>query len=113
MTKIVSFRAVLPFALLLSLRLAAQTGGIAGTVKDPSGGSVSNAAVVLINEDTNARQSQTTATAGSYAFPQVQPGRYRLEAEARGFKKFIQSDIAIDVQQQVALDPMLQIGQTT
>src|SRR5260370_6538282 len=113
MNTIVSFRRVLSFALLFSLRLAAQSGGIGGTVKDPSGGTISNAAVALINQDTNARQNQTTAAAGSYAFPQVPPGRYRLEAEAPGFKKLIQSDIAIDVQQQVAIDPVLQIGQTS
>jgi hypothetical protein len=113
MTMIVSFRRALSLILLVSAPLAAQTGGIGGTVKDPSGGAVVNAAVTLINEDTNARQSQTTAAAGSYAFPQVQPGRYRLEAEAPGFKKFIQSGIAIDVQQQVALDVALPIGQTS
>src|SRR5712692_5339735 len=113
MTTTVSFRRGFSFFLLFSIRLAAQTGGIGGTVKDPSGGAVTNAAVALIDQDTNARQAQTTAGAGAYTFPQVQPGRYRLEAEAPGFKKFIQSDIAIDVQQRVAIDPVLQIGQAT
>jgi hypothetical protein len=98
---------------LLSLPLAAQTGGVSGTVKDQTGGAVMNASIALINEDTNARQSQTTAAAGAYSFPQVPPGRYRIEAEAAGFKKFIQSDIAVNVQQQVEIDPVLQVGQTT
>lgn len=98
---------------LAAAPLAAQTGGIEGTVKDPSGAAVAGAHVTLTNEDTNERRSQTTATAGAYAFPQVQPGRYRLEAEAAGFKKFIQPGIAIDVQQQVDIDPALAIGQTS
>jgi hypothetical protein len=113
MTMFVSFRRVLLFVLLFSFRLTAQTGGIGGTVKDSSGGAVANVAVALINQDTNGRQSQTTAGAGSFDFPQVQPGRYRREAEASGFKKFIQAGIVIDVQQQVAIDPVLQIGQTS
>ena len=111
MTMIVSFRKTLLLFNLFSLSLAAQTGGIGGTVKDASGGSIPKANVSLTNPETNARQTQTTSGAGTYAFPQVQPGRYRLEAEAPGFKKFIQSDIAIDVQRQVAIDPVLQIGQ--
>ena len=113
MTTIVGFRRVMALIALLSSPLAAQTGGLSGTVKDVSGGAVANASVALINQDTNARQTQTAGGAGAYAFPQVQPGRYRLEAEAPGFKKFIQPDIAINVQQQAAIDPVLQIGQTS
>lgn len=112
MTRIVSFR----WAVLLSLfamPLAAQTGGLSGNVKDPSGASVANATVTLTNQATNVRQSQNTGSAGTFAFPQVQPGSYRLEAEAAGFKKFIQTDIAIEVQQQASIDPVLQIGDTT
>ena len=123
MTTIVSFRRALPtFAFRVCFLLAAilylqpakaQTGGISGTVKDPTGAGVANATVTLVNVDTNAQQKQTTGDAGAYAFPQVQPGRYRLEAEAPGFKRFVQSDVVIDVQQQVSIDPVLQIGQTS
>src|SRR5437667_8602630 len=113
MTLLFSFRRASLFVALLTLRVAAQTGGISGTVRDPSGAAVPKATVSLMNEDTNARQTQTTGGAGAYAFPQVQPGRYRLESEAAGFKKFIRADIAIDVAQQVAVDPVLQSGQTS
>ena len=82
MTTPVSFRRSISLVALLSLRLAAQTGGISGTVRDPSGAAIPKATVSLMNEDTNARQTQTTGGAGAYAFPQVQPGRYRLESEA-------------------------------
>lgn len=111
-TTIVNCRWILVWA-LLSFSVAAQTGGISGTVKDPSGAAVPDVSVTLINPETNAHQTQVTSSAGTYAFPQVQPGRYRLEAEVRGFKKFIRSDIEINVQQQVSVDPVLQIGQTT
>ena len=50
---------------------------------------------------------------GAYAFHKSSPAGTVLESEAAGFKKFIQSDIVIDVQQQVAVDPVLQIGQTS
>jgi hypothetical protein len=110
MTTLVTRILLLP---LLSLPMMAQTGGISGTVKDPSGAAIPKAAVALIDQDTNSRQIQTTGGAGSYAFPQVRPGKYRLESEAAGFKKFIQLDIVIAVQQQVSVDPVLQLGQAT
>ena len=113
MTTIVNFRRVLLLIVLSALNVSAQTGGIGGTVRDASGGAVAKATVALINPDTNARQTQQTSSSGTYAFPQVQPRRYRLEAEAPGFKKFVQSDIAVDVQQQVEIDPVLVLGQTS
>jgi hypothetical protein len=60
-------------ALLVFLSLAAmlaQTGGISGTVKDPSGAAIPKATVSLMNQDTNARQADHRG-AGAYAFPQV------------------------------------------
>src|SRR6266446_7938373 len=100
-------------ALLLCLVATAQTGGVSGTIRDSSGGLLPKATVSLIDLDTNATQTQTTGDSGNFAFPQVKPGRYRIEAEAAGFKKFVQSDISVNVQQQVSLNPVMQIGQAT
>src|SRR5262249_13536878 len=99
--------------LLLCLGATAQTGGVSGTIRDSSGRRLPNTTVHLIELDNNATQTQTTGESGNFAFPQVKPGRYRIEAEAAGFKKFVQSDISVNVQQQVSLNPMMQIGQAT
>jgi hypothetical protein len=100
-------------ALLLCLVATAQTGGVSGTIRDSSGGLLPKATVSLIDLDTNATQTQITGDSGNFAFPQIKPGRYRIEAEAAGFKKFVQSDISVNVQQQVSLNPVMQIGQAT
>ena len=111
MTTIVNMgRVAALLLLLLALPLAAQTGGVAGTVRDSSGGVLANATVTITNRDNNARQTQTTGDTGNFAFPQISPGSYRLEVKAPGFKTFVQPDFSIDVQQQAAIDPVMQIG---
>jgi Carboxypeptidase regulatory-like domain len=96
-----------------ALPVLAQTGGVTGTVKDSTGAFVPKAAVTLTNEDTNAILAETTGETGNYTFPHVQPGKYRLQAKAAGFKAFVQGDVVVDVEQQVSLDPVLQVGQTS
>ncbi|PYT10227.1 MAG: hypothetical protein DMG59_29240, partial [Acidobacteria bacterium] len=50
---------------------------------------------------------------GLYTFAAVSPGRYRLEAEIRGFKRFVQEPIEVRVQQFVTLNPVLEIGEAS
>ena len=63
------------------------TSTIRGTITDPQGRVVSNANVTLINSGTNATRTTKTTDAGIYVFDLIQPGKYRVEIEARGFKK--------------------------
>jgi len=39
------------------------------------------------SQDTNEERSASTNEEGYYEFPLLAPGRYRLRAEAQGFKK--------------------------
>src|SRR5690242_7452704 len=80
-------------ALLLLQPAAAQTGAISGTVTDPSNAAIANATVTLITQDTSARRTQPTGASGFYAFRELPPALYRLEIEAKGFKRFVQADI--------------------
>src|SRR5713226_2866285 len=101
---------VLVFA---SVPARAQTGGISGTVRDPSDAAIGAASVTLTNQDTNTRRTQNASNSGFYSFPDLQPALYRLEVEAPGFKRFVRANIAVDVEHNVAVDPKLEIGQTT
>jgi outer membrane receptor protein involved in Fe transport len=97
--------------LALSLPLPAQVrfGSVVGSVTDPSGASVSEAVVTLTNLGTNETRTATTGTAGNYTFPNVNPGRYRLEIEKSGFKKQLRElDVKVDVTSRA--DAALELG---
>ena len=78
-------------AFFLSLPEAAlgqslTTGGVVGTVTDPSGAAVPNATVTLKNVDTGATQNATTNATGAYRFALLNPGHYSVSAGAQGFQ---------------------------
>jgi iron complex outermembrane receptor protein len=84
----------LPFALLLALLplstppLHAQpagASGVEGTVLDPDGKAVVNAAVVLRNETTGAIVTTATDGRGRFAAPGLTPGAYAVEVFVPGF----------------------------
>src|SRR5207244_7697596 len=67
--------------------LSAQTfGEITGRVTDPSGAVIPGASVTLTNVNTNAVRNVVTTEAGSYTFPAVAPGLYRMRTDLAGFK---------------------------
>lgn len=98
---------------VVGVPILAQTGGITGTVRDATGAVVPKAKVTVVNQDTNSTQTQTTGDAGNYVFTRIQPGKYRLETQAPGFKKFVQPDIIVNVQQEISIDPALEVGQAS
>src|SRR5579871_3356500 len=82
---------VLPalFLLLLcveSLFSQADTGRIIGTASDASGAVVPNVKVSIVAVGTNRRLGFVTDGTGRYSSGPLQPGEYRVEAEAPGFK---------------------------
>src|SRR5215467_2875890 len=99
----------------LAAPAAAQTftGSITGTVTDPAGALVPNAALTLTNLDTNDARRQLTNESGEYTFAAVSPGRYRLALEHPGFKRVVQEPIEVRVQQFVTLDLALEVGQAS
>ena len=64
--------------------LSAQTiisGDIAGNVSDPTGAAVADAMVTLTSLESGAVQSIRTDNSGSFRFPLLRPGEYRLERQ--------------------------------
>ena len=89
------------------------TGAILGSVKDASGSGVPGAAVSIVNTGTNARTEVKADDTGAYSAPLLQPGLYRVEASAAGFKKFLQDGITLQIQQQARVDITLTVGEVT
>jgi len=66
------------------------SGSIRGTVTDATGATVSNVRLTVIQVDTGLQRSTTTNGQGAYLLVELPVGHYRLEADAKGFKKFVQ-----------------------
>lgn len=99
-------------ALCIPGRLMAQLdrGEITGTVEDPSGAVVQNAAVLLTNVDTGVKTTTKSTSTGTYVFDDMLPGKYTVEFQAPGFEKYVVRDVVIQVQQVATIDAHLVTG---
>jgi len=99
--------------LLFSLPAYAQStaGRVLGTLTDPSGAAVSGATVVVTDVQRGTSRTVTTDESGTYAVPNLQPGSYKIHAEARGFKSAERPSVQIEVAMDVRADFALQPGQ--
>ena len=105
-------------ALLLTIfsllpRAGAQTftAELSGTVTDPSGAVVANAAVRAVNVGTNGVTETRTNELGYYKFPYLPPATYQVEVEMAGFKKLVRKGIELHVNQEAQLPLSMEIGQ--
>ena len=76
-------------ALLVPSVMLAQnvvTGGISGTVTDPSGAVVPNATLNLKSSSTGETQTTTTGSTGLYNFALLKPGPYTVSIAQSGFR---------------------------
>ena len=85
----------------------AQTGSasVTGSVRNPNGDPVPGAAVTAV-DDAGHRQSATTGTDGSFTFPALAAGTWRLEIAAPGFTPATLPAIPLAGAEQHALPPV-------
>src|SRR5215831_5700352 len=76
---------------------SAPTTSLSGTVADPSGSLVPNAAIELTNVATKWTRNTTTDSQGHFLFTLVPPGRYDLQVTAAGFNVLRQQGFSLDV----------------
>jgi len=85
-------------------------GTLAGTVTDASGAAISDATVTLTNLDNGEKHNMTSDGSGNYTFVSILPGRYKLEVEKTGFKKFVREPILVQIESGLRVDAALQVG---
>ncbi len=88
----------------------ATSGTVIGTVTDPSGAAVLDAAVVLRNKSTNSQATQNTNGAGQYTFVNVVPGEYQVTVKKDGFRTSDVATLTVDVAKSYSLDFKLELG---
>lgn len=104
---------LVPLALaLVSLPAFGQvtTGSVNGIINDPGGATVAGASVTLRNNETGAERTITTNEQGEFDFQQVQPGKYSVSVEAKGFKKAVAPDIIVEVGKPAHTTIALEVG---
>ena len=102
------------FSLLIPMHRAVGFAQIAanvrGRVLDASGAAVVQAQVELTQPSTNLHQATTTSGAGDYLFTNLNPGTYRLDVTAPGFKRLSRTGVTVVVGQTVTVDLVLTVG---
>ena len=95
-TKFMLFGAFLFSVLLLGANVLGQetTGGLQGTIKDPSGAVVPKAEIVLTGTSLVGSKNSETDNSGYYRFANLPPGIYTLTAKAAGFSELKRDGIA-------------------
>ena len=101
------------FFLLFAAHALAQEATIVGTVTDPSGAAVPNAAITVTDIETGQVRNLNTSSDGQYVAPDLHIGRYTVRAQGAGFKVVEQKDIVLNVNDRTRVDFKLQVGSTT
>ena len=97
-------------ALSLSSLAQTTTGRILGTVTDPSGAVLSGATVTITDTQRGTTRVLKTDQAGAYVAPNLDPGVYKVRAEAQGFKTVERLNIQLEVAKDALIDFALQAG---
>ena len=93
--------------------LKAQTisGSINGRVVDSSGAVIPGAAVKLVQQTTNVTVTTKVLSDGNFIFPAVQPGTYRIEIQAPGFKDLIKKGLVLTANERLSAGTIvLEVG---
>ncbi len=110
-----SVAALLLASLLSTAPLAAQftTASLGGIVVDATGASIPQSKVTVLNKDTGFTKTDLSGADGTFAFPGMPIGAYRLTVEKAGFSTYVQEGLTLTVNQTASQRVMLQVGATT
>jgi len=100
---------------LFALRANAQTvtGGVTGTITDPSGATIRGAVVTAHDLDTNVSTSTSTNADGVYRIEHLPIGRYEVIANATGFSSETLPSFSLEALQTVTFNAKLTLQGTS
>ena len=101
-------------AVTARLALAQVAGGtILGTIRDPSGAVIQDAAVAIKDVATGVIRSTSTNASGAYSAPNLRPGEYEITVSAPGFSTAQANAISLAVGAQQTVDFVLTLGKSS
>jgi hypothetical protein len=97
---------------MVGLHAGAQqiTGSIRGTVQDPSSAFVQSASVSARQTETGLTRTAITDPSGAYVLVELPVGHYELRVEAKGFRKYVQQGITLNVNETATIPIHLVVG---
>jgi hypothetical protein len=98
------------FFVIFAAQAVAQDATLLGTITDPSGAAVPNAAVTITNTATGVTRDLTTNSDGQFVAPDLGIGRYTVRVSATGFKAAEQQNLVLAVGDRRRLDFSLVVG---
>lgn len=105
--------AILVFASVVPLFSQDARGTIVGRIIDAQEAVIPNASVLVTNLATGLTASLKSNESGFYLATYLPLGKYRLTAEAKGFKKTVRESIEVRVNDRLEVDIVLQVGEVT
>jgi hypothetical protein len=90
-----------------------NTGEIDGTVRDPAGAVVANAAVEALETGTQLRYFAKTNSAGEYLLAGLPVGHYVVTVSMQGFKQIVQNNIELHAGERLREPFTLELGEQT
>jgi hypothetical protein len=113
MRRIPFFIATIAMALFVSVTFAQTTSGdLVGTVRDPSGAVIPNAAVTVTNEATGVVVSVKAGDNGEFRAGNLLPGKYDLAVNSAGFQPYTLHAITVDLNKTSTSNVTLSVGTT-
>src|SRR5258705_8793132 len=103
MRKLIVFAVALVFPVMAvqSAFAQASNGSVGGVVQDTTSALIPGVLVTLTNTQTGVVDTRLTNESGTYNFPSVPLGSYKISGELTGFTADIQNNIAVGAGNQI------------
>lgn len=101
--------------LMLACTVWAQQGTseLRGSVKDQTGAVLPGVSITARNQDSGLFRETISGENGSFFLSGMLPGRYQIEAELPGFKRYQRAEIRLEVGKTTSVDVTLEVGNVT
>jgi hypothetical protein len=103
--------ALLPVALVSPAWAQIDTASVVGTITDQSGAVLPGVTVSATQSATQVTATAVTNERGQFLFPNLKVGRYTVAAELSGFKRAVQPDVVLSVQDRAEVNFQLAVGE--
>jgi len=103
------------FLSLLGPQASAQSmfANLSGTVTDTSGAVLPGAKITIQDANSKASRIVTSNSSGYFSVPDLPAGSYNVIAEAKGFRKWVATGVALQGSDQKRIDMALTVGTET